>query len=167
MPWPTAEPTGPQGSVLPSLSVQHTAPRSPAPKGSQPLEGELRTHLGQCSPEQGGGLHLGGRTSPVGRTGLAREGAGGQHDALEVCRPQAPVGNSPVDTEGGRVTWMEGGSQRGQGQPLQTAPVVRPWDVHVDSGKARLTGPGGGHSKAGGPTLSGTAQGAGVCSQPP
>ena len=41
----------------------------------EPLEGELRTHLGQCSPEQGGGLHLGGRSSSEGRTGLAGEGA--------------------------------------------------------------------------------------------
>lgn len=58
----------------------------------------------------------------------------------EVCRPRAPVGSSPVDPEAGRVTWMEGGSQRGQGQPLQTAPVVRPRDIRVDSGKALVPG---------------------------
>lgn len=58
----------------------------------------------------------------------------------EVCRPRAPVGSSPVDPEAGWVAWMEGGSQRGQGQPLQTAPVVRPRDARVDSGKALVPG---------------------------
>ena len=52
----------------------------------EPLEGELRTHLGQCSPEQGGGLHLRGRASSVGRTGLAGEGA-----LLPVLSSLAPL----------------------------------------------------------------------------